>query len=45
MTRVTRLILLLAALGLDLVAEPAQGNTPFAHPKYWAAFVLIGDPN
>lgn len=22
-----------------------QGERPFAHPSYWAAFVLIGDPN
>jgi tetratricopeptide (TPR) repeat protein len=21
-----------------------QGDTPFAHPRYWAAFILIGDP-
>jgi CHAT domain-containing protein len=20
------------------------GDTPFAHPSYWAAFILIGDP-
>jgi CHAT domain-containing protein len=24
---------------------PAKDGRPFAHPKYWAAFVLIGDPN
>jgi tetratricopeptide (TPR) repeat protein len=23
---------------------PAKGERPFAHPHYWAAFVLIGDP-
>jgi tetratricopeptide (TPR) repeat protein len=22
-----------------------QGDTPFAHPRYWAAFILIGDPD
>jgi CHAT domain-containing protein len=22
-----------------------QGERPFAHPFYWAAFVLIGDPD
>jgi CHAT domain-containing protein len=22
-----------------------QGERPFAHPYYWAAFVLIGDPD
>jgi len=22
-----------------------QGNQPFAHPFYWAAFVLVGDPD
>jgi tetratricopeptide (TPR) repeat protein len=21
-----------------------RGDTPFAHPRYWAAFILIGDP-
>ena len=28
-------------------ADPAVGQdyTPFAHPRYWAAFVLIGDPD
>lgn len=25
--------------------EPAMDSKPFAHPKYWAAFILIGDPN
>jgi CHAT domain-containing protein len=25
--------------------KPQGGNRPFAHPYYWAAFVLIGDPN
>ncbi len=26
-------------------APPANGFKPFAHPRYWAAFILIGDPN
>jgi hypothetical protein len=28
-------------------AHPAvpEGKMPFAHPRYWAAFVLIGDPD
>jgi CHAT domain-containing protein len=29
------------------VAEPARvpaGDRPYAHPFYWAAFVLVGDP-
>jgi tetratricopeptide (TPR) repeat protein len=28
------------------VPAPAipRGDTPFAHPRYWAAFILIGDP-
>ena len=33
---------------LELVVpkiQPGKGSTPFAHPKYWAAFILIGDPN
>ena len=27
--------------------EPALpgGERPFAHPAYWAAFVLVGDPD
>jgi CHAT domain-containing protein len=28
----------------DPQADPKQVR-PFAHPKYWAAFILIGDPN
>jgi tetratricopeptide (TPR) repeat protein len=24
--------------------ELPRGDTPFAHPRYWAAFILIGDP-
>ncbi len=28
------------------INQPAEKNTkPFAHPRYWAAFILIGDPN
>jgi CHAT domain-containing protein len=27
-----------------LSSEPA-GVRPYAHPYYWAAFILIGDPN
>jgi CHAT domain-containing protein len=23
--------------------EDADGNHPFAHPFYWAAFILVGD--
>jgi CHAT domain-containing protein/tetratricopeptide (TPR) repeat protein len=26
-------------------AERGAGVKPFAHPRYWAAFILIGDPN
>src|SRR5262249_35280572 len=25
--------------------KPAATDRPFAHPSYWAAFVLIGDPD
>ncbi len=33
--------------GVDLkvVATETKDAKPFAHPKYWAAFILIGDPN
>jgi len=34
----------LAAPVIDPRADP-QAVKPFAHPKYWAAFILIGDPN
>lgn len=27
----------------DGLAQPP--GKPFAHPSYWAAFILIGDPN
>jgi hypothetical protein len=30
---------------LPLLAVPAKEDRPYAHPYYWAAFVLIGDPN
>jgi CHAT domain-containing protein len=32
------------AKGAPRPAVPA-GETPFAHPSYWAAFILIGDPD
>jgi CHAT domain-containing protein len=25
--------------------KPPAGPRPFAHPYYWAAFILIGDPD
>ncbi|MCE9531629.1 MAG: CHAT domain-containing protein [Planctomycetes bacterium] len=25
--------------------QPAKDSKPFSHPKFWAAFILIGDPN
>jgi CHAT domain-containing protein/tetratricopeptide (TPR) repeat protein len=30
---------------LKVVATETKDAMPFAHPKYWAAFILIGDPN
>jgi CHAT domain-containing protein len=35
---------------LPIQALPKSANTtekskPYFHPKYWAAFILIGDPN
>ena len=30
---------------LKVVATETKDAKPFAHPKYWAAFILIGDPN
>jgi CHAT domain-containing protein len=29
---------------VDATTEPKEAR-PFAHPKYWAAFILIGDPD
>jgi tetratricopeptide (TPR) repeat protein len=29
---------------LPVVPEGAKDATPYAHPYYWAAFVLVGDP-
>jgi CHAT domain-containing protein len=34
----------LAAPAVDPQADPKESQ-PFAHPKYWAAFILIGDPD
>jgi tetratricopeptide (TPR) repeat protein len=33
--------------GPQPLPEPVipRGDTPFAHPRYWAAFILIGDPD
>lgn len=32
---------------VPVVAKPAlpAGDKPFSHPRYWAAFILIGDPD
>ncbi len=29
----------------DIPKVEKPGDKPFAHPKYWAAFILVGDPN
>jgi len=37
--------------GTDVAARPVvrpkegAGNMPYAHPRYWAAFILLGDPD
>ena len=37
------------AKGVTVVGEVPKvgkpGEKPYAHPRFWAAFVLIGDPN
>jgi CHAT domain-containing protein len=35
----------LLKLAVPAVDPRAKDAKPFAHPKYWAAFILIGDPN
>jgi CHAT domain-containing protein/Flp pilus assembly protein TadD len=30
---------------VDPTAPEDKANKPFAHPRYWSAFILIGDPN
>ncbi len=30
---------------VNVLPKVEKDEKPFAHPKYWAAFVLIGDPN
>ena len=30
---------------VDPKAPAAKDAKPFAHPRYWSAFILIGDPN
>jgi CHAT domain-containing protein len=34
-----------AALPARKPDEPREQDRPFAHPYYWAAFVLLGDPH
>jgi tetratricopeptide (TPR) repeat protein len=36
---------LAAASGAGPVSRAASGSRPYAHPYYWAAFVLAGDPD
>jgi CHAT domain-containing protein len=36
---------LAAASGTGPLAPAASGSRPYAHPYYWAAFVLAGDPD
>jgi CHAT domain-containing protein len=34
------------ALRLEPPAAAGGGAArPFAHPRYWAAFIIVGDPN
>jgi CHAT domain-containing protein len=37
----------LPVVELPKAANPAEATNfkPFSHPKYWAAFILIGDPD
>jgi CHAT domain-containing protein len=34
----------LQALGLTITDKELPGARPYAHPHFWAAFILIGDP-
>jgi hypothetical protein len=31
-------------LEVPVVEAELRGEQPFAHPHFWAAFILIGDP-
>jgi CHAT domain-containing protein len=33
------------ASGAAVTSGKPAGERPYAHPFYWAAFILIGDPN
>jgi CHAT domain-containing protein len=30
---------------VDPAVPDDKSGKPFAHPRYWSAFILIGDPN
>ncbi len=34
-----------AGVKVNVLPKVKKDEKPFAHPKYWAAFVLIGDPD
>ncbi len=34
-----------AGMKVKPIPKVEKGEKPFVHPKYWAAFILIGDPN
>ena len=49
-SRATHVMVVDAATGkvigdIPVPAESPRDTKPYSHPKYWAAFILIGDPD
>ena len=40
-----KLTLALPVIASDSQQPDSRDTKPFAHPRYWSAFILVGDPN